>query len=268
MRPVGASHLQGMGLAGEHAGQGCLPRRCVPGRGRSAMPPLRPTRRVLLAGGLGTLAARTAPSPAAVAAPGQAPSPAAGSIPLHLAGPTGPDLSSGKGVRPRDAAMAAGGAERALKARTAGARWTPSRCPRRTPRRPGAEVEFPDGRVVLSRPGGDDDVRRRAVAVRAADLRFVLDCLAVRNRGGNPDAGRRGGSGRHGPGFAGAGRCRPGRRLVRAGPSARARPAVPADGHGGPRQPEQGRVPGVFWENLPGWRRCLRLAPGCPCGSA
>ena len=40
------------------------------------MPPLRPTRRALLAGGLGTLAARAAPSPAAAAAPGQALSPA------------------------------------------------------------------------------------------------------------------------------------------------------------------------------------------------
>ncbi|WP_405875136.1 lipase [Streptomyces sp. NBC_00005] len=55
------------------------------------------------------------------------------------------------------------------------------------------EVEFPDGRVVVFRPTGDDDdaARAAAVAVRAADLRFVLDCLAVLNRGGNPDARRR-----------------------------------------------------------------------------
>ncbi|MFI2201205.1 alpha/beta hydrolase family protein [Streptomyces sp. NPDC020192] len=52
------------------------------------------------------------------------------------------------------------------------------------------EVEFPDGRVVLTRNDGHEDVPA-AVAVRAADLRFVLDALAVLDRGGNSDAERR-----------------------------------------------------------------------------
>ncbi|AOR35336.1 lipase [Streptomyces fodineus] len=54
------------------------------------------------------------------------------------------------------------------------------------------EVEFPDGRVLVNRP--DDasyEARTAAVAVRAADLRFVLDQLTVLDRGGNPDAERR-----------------------------------------------------------------------------
>ncbi|MFF8728538.1 alpha/beta hydrolase family protein [Streptomyces sp. NPDC015171] len=52
------------------------------------------------------------------------------------------------------------------------------------------EVEFPDSRVVTL-PDPDGVERAAAVAVRAADLRFVLDRLAVLNRGGNPDAARR-----------------------------------------------------------------------------
>ncbi|QHA09530.1 lipase [Streptomyces broussonetiae] len=54
------------------------------------------------------------------------------------------------------------------------------------------EVEFPDGRVVGTRPDdGSLEAVTAAVAVRAADLRFVLDQLAVLDRGGNPDAERR-----------------------------------------------------------------------------
>ncbi|MFB7999354.1 alpha/beta hydrolase family protein [Streptomyces sp. NPDC056002] len=51
------------------------------------------------------------------------------------------------------------------------------------------EVEFPDGRVVVNDPDdASDEARTAAVAVRAADLRFVLDQLTVLERGGNPDA--------------------------------------------------------------------------------
>ncbi|MGF1426418.1 alpha/beta hydrolase family protein [Kitasatospora sp. LaBMicrA B282] len=51
------------------------------------------------------------------------------------------------------------------------------------------EVEFPDGRVVVARPDGPSDAAKvAAVALRAADLRFVLDQLTVLERGGNPDA--------------------------------------------------------------------------------
>ncbi|MFF4688846.1 alpha/beta hydrolase family protein [Streptomyces sp. NPDC001307] len=54
------------------------------------------------------------------------------------------------------------------------------------------EVEFPDGRVVVSRPDdASHEARTAAVLVRAADLRFALDALAVLDRGGNPDAERR-----------------------------------------------------------------------------
>ncbi|MEU8687509.1 hypothetical protein [Streptomyces sp. NPDC048665] len=49
------------------------------------------------------------------------------------------------------------------------------------------EVEFPDGRMVLTRSAPSAD----AVAVRVADLRCVLDQVAVLDRGGNPDAERR-----------------------------------------------------------------------------
>ncbi|MFI6351296.1 hypothetical protein ACIBJF_01265 [Streptomyces sp. NPDC050743] len=130
------------------------------------------------------------------------------------------------------------------------------------------EVEFPDGRVVLSRTDdASQEARTAAVLVRAADLRFVLDAPAVLDRGGNPrrrgtpaparaardagpHAGRRlralpgrGGVGaRDVPGRAGAGRRRPGRRPVRPGGRARSRPAVPADGHGDPRRAERGRL--------------------------
>ena len=56
-----------------------------------------------------------------------------------------------------------------------------------------SEVEFPDGRVEVAAipPDIDDEIIARAVAVRVADTRFVLDQLAVLNAGGNPDAGNR-----------------------------------------------------------------------------
>lgn len=56
-----------------------------------------------------------------------------------------------------------------------------------------SEVEFPDGRVEVAAipPDIDEQIIARAVAVREADTRFVLDQLAVVNAGGNPDAGNR-----------------------------------------------------------------------------
>ncbi|WP_372346929.1 hypothetical protein [Streptomyces sp. KL116D] len=49
------------------------------------------------------------------------------------------------------------------------------------------EVEFPDGRVVVNRPDdASDKARTAAVAVRAADLRFVLDQLTVPGAGRQP----------------------------------------------------------------------------------
>jgi dienelactone hydrolase len=56
-----------------------------------------------------------------------------------------------------------------------------------------SEVEFPDGRVEVAAlpPELDDEVIGRVADVRTADIRFVLDQLAVLNAGGNPDAGRR-----------------------------------------------------------------------------
>jgi len=53
------------------------------------------------------------------------------------------------------------------------------------------EVEFPDGRVVVTVPDGTSWEATAAIAVRAADLRFVLDQLTVLERGGNPDVERR-----------------------------------------------------------------------------
>lgn len=53
------------------------------------------------------------------------------------------------------------------------------------------EVEFPDGRLVTRIVGDDVESATRAVAVRVDDARFVLDCLTVLSRGGNPDVSRR-----------------------------------------------------------------------------
>ncbi|MBV2366094.1 alpha/beta hydrolase family protein [Streptomonospora nanhaiensis] len=54
-------------------------------------------------------------------------------------------------------------------------------------------VEFPDGRIVRdSVPGSDPQTMREAIAVRVADMRFVLDAVADLAAGRNPDAaGRR-----------------------------------------------------------------------------
>ncbi|MFI7542194.1 alpha/beta hydrolase family protein [Actinoplanes sp. NPDC049599] len=56
-----------------------------------------------------------------------------------------------------------------------------------------SEVEFPGGRVEVATipPDLDEQVIAQAVAVRAADTRFVLDQLAALNAGRNPDAGSR-----------------------------------------------------------------------------
>lgn len=60
-----------------------------------------------------------------------------------------------------------------------------------------AAVEFPDGRLVtnaIEPPDFDDPAdpaATKAVAVRAADTRFVLDQLAALNAGRNPDAAGR-----------------------------------------------------------------------------
>ena len=55
-----------------------------------------------------------------------------------------------------------------------------------------SEVEFPDGRVEVSAvPPFTPDVAAKAVSVRVADTRFVLDSLIALNAGRNPDAERR-----------------------------------------------------------------------------
>lgn len=232
--------------------------RLGPGHGRSAVRPVRPNRRCLIAGGLAAAAA--AAVPLSVSTPAMA----AELIPIRLAGPTGPapvgavelhlvdpsrtDPWSGQARevmvtvtypaasvcdRARLPWLPAG-AERALKARFGGAvdgyalpeTHTADRAPARPGRRPvllhspgyqsdrtyntlvieelaswgyvvaavdhpydSGEVEFPDGRVVVNRPDdASDEARTAAVALRADDLRFVLDQLTVLERGGNPDA--------------------------------------------------------------------------------
>ena len=55
-----------------------------------------------------------------------------------------------------------------------------------------SQVEFPDGRVEPSAlPPLTPEVLERAVAVRVADTRFVLDMLSALNAGRNPDAEHR-----------------------------------------------------------------------------
>lgn len=55
-----------------------------------------------------------------------------------------------------------------------------------------SEVEFPDGRVETpAMPPLTPEVLERAVAVRVADTRFVLDKLVALNAGRNPDAEHR-----------------------------------------------------------------------------
>ena len=56
-----------------------------------------------------------------------------------------------------------------------------------------SEVEFPDGRVEVRLAQGEDEneLLARALPVRTADTRVVLDRLAALNAGHNPDAGGR-----------------------------------------------------------------------------
>ncbi|MET8564172.1 lipase [Streptomyces flaveolus] len=316
------------------------------------MPPLRPTRRSLVAGGLGAVVAATVPLPTAAHA--------AAATELRLAGPTGPapvgavelhlvdgtrtDPWSGRprelmatvtypAVDVRDRPLLPWlppGAERALKARYGGVldsyvlprTHAADRAPARPGRRPvllyspgaaedrtfntlvveelvswgyavvtvdhpydSGEVEFPDGRVVLSQGSGDADAIAAAVAVRAADLRFVLDSLAVLVRGGNPDAGRRRlprglrgaldltrvGAFGHSRGGAAAAAVMDLDPRVRAGADLDGsvsgpvlqrgldRPFLLVDTavHDGLDKDASWRE---LWRNLRGWRRCLRLA--------
>ncbi|CAM5711719.1 esterase [Streptomyces canarius] len=143
------------------------------------------------------------------------------------------------------------------------------------------EVEFPDGHVVLGlrRDGAE------TVAVRAADLRFVLDSLAVLVRGGNPDAGRRRlprglrgaldltrvGAFGHSRGGAAAAAVMDLDPRVRAGADLDGSVSGPVVGRGLDRPfllmdtavhdgLNKDRSWSEFWPNLRGWRRCLRLA--------
>lgn len=52
-------------------------------------------------------------------------------------------------------------------------------------------MEFPGGRVEVSRQPNTPAAITKAAAVRVADTRFVLDELAVLNSGVNPDAAHR-----------------------------------------------------------------------------
>ncbi|MEV5146312.1 lipase [Streptomyces sp. NPDC052727] len=316
------------------------------------MPRVRPTRRSLIAGGLGAVVAATVPLPTAAHA--------AAATELRLAGPTGPapvgavELHLVDGARtdpwsgrPRDLMATVTypavdvrdrpllpwlppGAERALKAAYGGVldayALPPTHSADRAPARPGrrpvllyspgaaedrtfntlvveelvswgyvvvtvdhpydsGEVEFPDGRVVLSHRAEGEDAIAAAVAVRAADLRFVLDSLAVLVRGGTPDAGRRRlprglrgaldltrvGAFGHSRGGAAAAAVMDLDPRVRAGADLDGTMVGPVIGRGldrpfllmdtavhdglnkDPSWPE-------FWRNLRGWRRCLRLA--------
>jgi hypothetical protein len=221
------------------------------------VPPVRPNRRFLIAGGLAVAAAAAVPLPVSTSAV------AADLIPLQLAGPTGPrpvgavelHLVDPKRIDPWSgqvrevmvtvtypAAEVAGfaplpwlpaGAAQALKARYGGAvdgyalpmTHSAAGAPVHPGHRPvllfspgyksdrsfhtlvieelaswgyvvvavdhphdSGEVEFPDGRVVLSSSGYSDPETTAAVAVRAADLSFVLDQLTLLKQGGNPDA--------------------------------------------------------------------------------
>ncbi|WP_414167381.1 alpha/beta hydrolase family protein [Streptoverticillium reticulum] len=148
------------------------------------------------------------------------------------------------------------------------------------------EVEFPGGRVqTRTVVGRDKDEMRKAVAVRADDLRFVLDCLAVLDRGGNPDAERRRlphglrgtldlgrvGAFGHSLGGASSAALMYQDRRVRAGidldgtlwgpvvTGGLDRPFLlmdTADHDGLQKDPAWTE----FWKHLGGWHRCLRLA--------
>ncbi|MFF4739677.1 alpha/beta hydrolase family protein [Streptomyces sp. NPDC001262] len=148
------------------------------------------------------------------------------------------------------------------------------------------EVEFPGGRVqTRTVVGRDKDEMRKAVAVRADDLRFVLDCLAVLDRGGNPDAERRRlphglrgtldlgrvGAFGHSLGGASSAALMYQDRRVRAGidldgtlwgpvvTGGLARPFLLMDAaeHDGLHKDESWEE---AWKHFSGWHRCLRLA--------
>jgi hypothetical protein len=148
------------------------------------------------------------------------------------------------------------------------------------------EVEFPDGRVVVNRPeDASHEARTAAVAVRAADLRFVLDQLAALERGGNPDAagrplprGLRGtldltrvGAFGHSRGGAASAALMHLDERVRAGINLDGALYGPVVEHGLDRPfllmdtavhdglNEDASWP-PFWAHLSDWRRCLRLA--------
>jgi predicted dienelactone hydrolase len=147
-----------------------------------------------------------------------------------------------------------------------------------------SEVEFPDGRVEMSAvPPLSPDVVAKAVAVRVADTRFVLDKLAALNAGHNPDAehrplpaGLRGaldlsrvGMFGHSLGGATAAQAMYEDRRIRAGinldgtmtgavvESGLHRPfmLVAAQNHGRDTDPSWA----TFWAHLRGWRLNLRL---------
>ncbi|MCC2277744.1 lipase [Streptomyces sp. ET3-23] len=148
------------------------------------------------------------------------------------------------------------------------------------------EVEFPDGHVQTRTVfGANKEEVTKAVGVRAEDLRFVLDCLAVLDRGGNPDAERRRlphglrgtldlgrvGAFGHSLGGASSAALMHQDRRVRAGidldgtlygPVVTAgldRPFLlmdTADHDGLKKDPAWTE----FWKHLGGWHRCLRLA--------
>jgi Platelet-activating factor acetylhydrolase, isoform II len=55
-----------------------------------------------------------------------------------------------------------------------------------------SEVQFPDGHVeVRTIPPDTTEINTEATGVRAADIRFVVDCLEILRAGGNPDAEHR-----------------------------------------------------------------------------
>jgi predicted dienelactone hydrolase len=146
-----------------------------------------------------------------------------------------------------------------------------------------SEVEFPDGRVEVALPSVTPDVAAKAVAVRVADTRFVLDSLMRLNAGFNPDAERRPlpaglrgmfnparvGMFGHSLGGSAAAQAMFEDRRIRAGINLDGtmfgsvvegglhRPfmLVAAQNHGRDTDPSWER----FWANLRGWRLNLRL---------
>jgi hypothetical protein len=54
-----------------------------------------------------------------------------------------------------------------------------------------SEIEFPNGRVEVSKQGTGPAVMATAITTRIADARFVLDQVEALNRGKNPDAEHR-----------------------------------------------------------------------------